>query len=262
MQMTYWLKRRLKQALAAQGYQISRLPSKPLPITSAQAKVEPDTGLYRGTMGKAIPSLAARLGSVATIIDVGASNGMWTEVAMQSFPNSQYLLIEAQPVHLAALNQFCAGHPNASYVAAAAGAAAGQIYFNVASPLGGRASYTPFASHNAVVPVTTIDQEVRAHQLPGPFLLKLDTHGFEVPIFEGARATLPNTAAIIVECYNFKSNPECLLFYEMCAWLQERGFRCIDLLDVMRRPKDDVLWQMDLVLVRADRPEFETHKYV
>ncbi len=93
-------------------------------------------------------------------------------------------------------------------------------------------------------------------QLSGPFLLKLDTHGFEVPIFEGAGATLANTVAIIVETYNFKIGAEGLLFHEMCAWLQPRGFRCIDVVDVMRRPGDDLLWQMDLVFVRSDWPEF------
>ena len=207
-------------------------------------------------MWQAIHALAQRISPVTTIIDVGASNGMWTELALSDFPSSQYLLIEAQPVHESALQQFCAAHPNTQYVLAAAGASVGHIYFHIANPFGGRASYTPLPNHNARLPVTTIDAEVAARQLSGPFLLKLDTHGFEVPIFEGAGATLANTVAIIVETYNFKMGPEGLLFYEICAWLQARGFRCIDAVDIRRRPGDDLLWQMDLVFMRSDRPEF------
>ena len=169
-------------------------------------------------MWQGIHALAQRLGPVPTIIDVGASNGMWTELALVDFPNSQYLLIEANPVHEPALQQFCAPRANVSYVLAAAGAAAGQIYFHIGSPLGGRASYTPFKeAYNAQLPVITLDEEVHKRQLAGPFVLKLDTHGFEVPIFDGAPTTLANTAAIIVEVYNFKTGPESLLFYDMCA---------------------------------------------
>ncbi len=35
-------------------------------------------------------------------------------------------------------------------------------------------------------PAITIDDAVAHHGLVGPYLLKLDTHGFEVPIIEGA----------------------------------------------------------------------------
>ena len=86
--------------------------------------------------------------------------------------------------------------------------------------------------------------------------MKLDTHGFEVPILEGAVRTLAETEVILIECYTFRIAPACLTFAEMCRYLGERGFRCIDLGDPLYRPHDDALWQMDLVFVRKDRPEF------
>jgi len=64
-----------------------------------------------------------------------------------------------------------------------------------------------------------------------------------------------------MECYNFRISPDCLTFPEMCAWLGERGFRCIDLFDPLHRPRDDSFWQMDLVFVRDDRPEFSYQSY-
>lgn len=86
--------------------------------------------------------------------------------------------------------------------------------------------------------------------------LKLDTHGFEIPILEGASQVLKETAVIIIECYNFRIAPECLLFFEMCDYLGKLGFRCIDLVDPFNRPYDQSFWQMDLVFVKDNRAEF------
>jgi hypothetical protein len=41
----------------------------------------------------------------------------------------------------------------------------------------------------------TIDGLVRRNNLGGPYVLKLDTHGFEVPILEGAHAVLAEASA-------------------------------------------------------------------
>jgi hypothetical protein len=64
-----------------------------------------------------------------------------------------------------------------------------------------------------------------------------------------------------MECYNFRIAPEALLFYEMCDYLEKRGFRPMDMLDPLHRPYDDALWQMDFVFVRSDRPEFGYNAY-
>jgi len=244
------IKRGIKRLFAVAGYQVSKIQ----PVAPVAAP--PPPGVDRSTMRGAVISLGRRLPNVATIIDVGASNGMWSLLAMESYPHSRYWLIEAQAVHEPALQQFCREHANAGYILAAAGATVGQIYFDTTSPWGGAAGYQPFKENNRVVPVTTIDQQVQAQGLTGPFLLKLDTHGFEVPIFQGASQTLADTAAIVVECYNFKISSESLEFSEMSAWLKERGFHCMDIVDLMRRPGDDAFWQMDMVFLRADRPEF------
>jgi len=212
--------------------------------------------LDRCTMDGAFRALARRKHPFGTVVDIGASNGSWSAALMRHFPTCNYLLVEAQSVHEPSLRRFCATHQNAQFVLAAAGERDGRIYFDASQPLSGQASETPFAANNIEVPVVSLDTALRARKLEGPYLLKFDTHGFELPILRGAAETLARTDAIIMECYNFNIGPECLTFAEMCSHLDARGFRCIDLVDPMHRPHDDSLWQIDLVFVRKDRPEF------
>ncbi len=215
----------------------------------------------RTTMEAALKAIARRGIPVGGVIDVGASNGSWSEILMHDYPTSRYLLVEAQKVHEEGLKAFCEAHANARYALVAAGGEDGTINFDATSPVAGQASHVAYRSNNEVVPMSRIDTLVETHRLPGPFLLKLDTHGFEVPILEGARETLKKTNAIVMECYNFRIAPECLLFHEMCGYLEKLGFRCIDLVETLHRPLDDSFWQADLVFVRQDRPEFGDLRY-
>ncbi|MBA3531977.1 MAG: FkbM family methyltransferase [Ardenticatenales bacterium] len=237
------LKRSINKLLSPSGFAIVRKATSP------------------HNMDDAFRAIAQRNHSFKTVIDVGASNGSWTDSLMRYFPHCQYLLIEGQSVHKKALKQLGGKYENVHVVMAAAGETRGEIYFDIGDPWGGQASYTPFKTNNIQVPVTTIDHEIKSRPLPGPYLIKLDTHGFEVPILKGASQILSQTDVIIMECYNYRVAPECLLFFEMCDYMKQFGFRCIDLVDPYNRPYDDSFWQMDLVFVRDNRPEFSYSRY-
>jgi len=201
---------------------------------------------------------------IQTVIDVGASDGRWSKTVRPFYPAAFYFLIEANEVHEPKLKAFKEKHNNVDYVLAAAGDTIGSIYFDASDPSGGLASHTPLQGNRrrvTRVPVTTVDAEVKARKLKPPYLLKLDTHGFEVPIFEGAAETLKETSLIVVETYNFTLCEGCLRFYEMCVFLEEKGFRPIGLCGPLFRPKDGALWQFDLVFARANRKEFQSNTY-
>jgi FkbM family methyltransferase len=215
----------------------------------------------RSSMRGAIRALAQRGYDIKTIIDIGASDGRWSKEAMEFFPKAQYLLVEAQGFHEDNLKSFTEQYSNIQYVLAAAGDRVGKIYFDAGDPFGGQASNTPFAVNNVELPVTTLDSEVPNRKLSGPFLMKLDTHGFELPILKGATQTLKNTEVIVMECYAQHLMPNSLNFAQMCQYLDTLGFRCIDLVDPVWRVYDDSFWQMDLIFVRKERPEFAYTAY-
>jgi len=216
----------------------------------------------RGSMSSAMQALAQQNTPIKTIIDIGASDGHWAEMAMEFFPSSDYLLIEAQMVHQEKLDAFVIEHTKAQYCLAAAGDKVGRIFFDAGNPFGGQASYEPYAQNNIEVEVTTVDVQIAQRMLSGPFLLKLDTHGFEVPILAGAADALRYTQVIVIECYVQHLTGQSLTFAQMCLHMDVLGFRCIDAVDLEWRPFDNTLWQMDLIFIRKDRIEFTYRDYV
>jgi FkbM family methyltransferase len=206
-----------------------------------------------------------RIGSlgleIGTVIDVGASDGHWSKKAMGAFPAAKYFLVEANAYHKARLEDFCARHPGCQYILAAAGDKEGEIFFDGSDPFGGLASHSPTTPTDIRVPVTTIDNQIAEHSLRGPYCIKLDTHGFEVPILEGARSALERSELVIIEVYNFHATDSALLFYEMCAYMDAKGFRPADFCDPIHRSRDAVLWQFDIFFLRKTHPAFASRSF-
>jgi len=216
---------------------------------------------HAASTARALEKIAERQLDIRTVIDVGASNGMWSAVTRKTYPDASYLLIEAQKVHEPELINYCRTTPKTEYVLAAAGDKIGSIYFDDSAPFGGVASHQETEAARTVVPVTTIDHEVSTRRLKGPFLIKLDTHGFEVPILQGATETLKQSNLVVIEVYNFKITDHSLLFDEMCAYMRTLGFGVIDISEPLWRQRDNAFWQMDLFFIPLDRPEFSVRTY-
>jgi FkbM family methyltransferase len=209
------------------------------------------------TLEASLKRIALKNFQINTVIDVGASNGCWTDIVSHYLPNAFFFLIEANPYHANALSNFKKSKKNVDFTLAVAGDSVGEMYFDGSDPFSGVAKREPSSDTLLKLPSVSIDSIVLENKLVLPFFLKLDTHGFEKPIFEGASQTLQNTALIVVEVYNFQIANDSLRFHEMCQYLEGKGFRCIDMCDPLFRPADGILWQMDLFFARADHPCFD-----
>jgi hypothetical protein len=111
------------------------------------------------------------------------------------------------------------------------------------------------------VPVKTVDRIAAEKKLPGPFLVKLDTHGYEIPILRGAKETLKTTNVVIMEVYNFNFTDHAVRFPQMCLHMEDLGFRCYDLADPMLRLYDHAFWQLDIFFCRSDSKIFSHSQY-
>jgi len=202
---------------------------------------------------------------VRTMIDVGASDGRWCREALAVFPQAAALLVEANTEHKAALETFCREYPSSRMVLAAAGEKRGTAKFSVDGLFGGVLQTDGSAvmhGHTVDVPIIPLDDAVAEAGMTGPYLLKLDTHGAELPILSGASAVLSQATLVIIEAYNFpQSHPSSIRFHQMCEYMEGRGFRCADLCGVQHRPRDGALWQMDLYFLKDTHPSFASSEY-
>ncbi len=210
----------------------------------------------RASMSAGIAALAKSGIVPKTIVDVGASDGRWSEMALRSFPGARCVLFEPQTVHREGLERFRAAHPSSIVVAKAVGGKVGRTFFDITEPFGGWLTEGA-AAGSVEVELTTIDAELEASGLGGPYLIKLDTHGVERSILEGAARTVTQSCALIIEAYNYRIKDECLLFWELCDYLSKKGFRPIDMVDVLHRPYDNTFFQADIIFIRDDWPGFK-----
>ncbi len=216
----------------------------------------------RGTLQRCLFWLHANDFSVNTVLDVGASDGRWSKVCMRhGFPNATYVLFEPNPVHRASLEAFGRTNPAVIVCPQAVSDRVGKIEFNFTEqdPLAGAISSS--ADGIPSVESTTIDYAVEQGQWMPPFLLKLDTHGFEPEIIQGASSTLERCGVLIIEAYNFHLTEGSWTFWQLCSILDQQGFRCVDLIDPLWRKHDGAFWQMDLVFVRKSWPGFAYRNY-
>ncbi|WP_034261564.1 FkbM family methyltransferase [Altibacter lentus] len=248
------MRKLVKKLFRKAGYKISKIERKP----SAKKPVVSSDFF---TTQNALVRCKNRNLKINTVIDVGASDGRWSGNCMDAYPSAHYFLVEAQQDHLPGLQTFVAAHKNASFVLAAAGSENGTIYFNNGELFGGVASDTPFKENSIEVPVVSLDSEIEKRNLQPPFLLKLDTHGFEVPILEGARQVISKANLIIIEAYNFNIEAHSLRFWELCAYMEQQGFRPLEIVDLMAREVDRAFWQMDIFFIKKEDPIFSYTKY-
>ncbi len=208
------------------------------------------------TMQAALERAAARDLDVRTVVDIGAARGRWTRKALPLFPGAHFLLIEPLEEHRGELKALRREEARVDFLIAAAGDAVSEVALTVTPDLDGSGVYDPNHPNARKVPLTTLDTALGERGLPGPYLLKFDTHGFEMPILAGAAATLRETALVVMEVHNFQLTAHSLRFHEICAHLDSLGFRCADMADVSLRPKDKLLWQADFFFLPKTSPLF------
>ncbi|MEM7665443.1 MAG: FkbM family methyltransferase [Pseudomonadota bacterium] len=238
-------------------------------ILRAANKLIAPTGaqLYRAgiDMESALGWLAqrnnARDHDIASILDLGAAKGDWSRLALDLFPKAHIVGVDPLKEREPYLERLKSESDRFDYVLAVAGEDdGGTVELAVTDDLDG-SSVHGSEGETRTVPVHSVDAIAQMKGLSGPYFLKFDTHGFEMPILRSAEKVLAETQYVVMEAYNFRHTPETLLFHEMIAYMAAKGFRVSHLVDVMNRPSDGALWQVDLMFARDDDPVFASNTF-
>jgi FkbM family methyltransferase len=250
------LKKALKKALSLAGYKIEK-------VAIAQQQAQTLYLAYNTGMHQGLSRAKARGFEPATVLDVGAASGKWTEDALKLWPSARYVLVEPLIEQLNSIATMRQQYPSANIevVGAVLGNQKGEVNFNVSPDLDGSGVYDQAGSNTRTVTMTSLNIIQQELGTKGPYLLKLDTHGFELPILAGATTVLSQTSLIVVEVYGFYISPTAKIFWEMCQHLDDLGFRLIDIVDIMHRPGDSAFWQCDAFFIPKSSPIFANNAY-
>ena len=105
------------------------------------------------------------------------------------------------------------------------------------------------------VPLVTLDELVVKHDLPGPYLLKLDVEGHELHVLRGAlEKCLPKTELVTAEVGTWLENrPKGRAsMMDVFRFMEDHGFVLYDIIEPAYRPLDGALYMFEAVFVRAD----------
>jgi FkbM family methyltransferase len=104
-----------------------------------------------------------------------------------------------------------------------------------------------------LVPVKTLNEIVYASNAPPPEMVKIDAEGFDLKVLAGASDLLGRTDIFLVEvaicCAELENT-----ITKVVRWMDEAGYRVVDITDMNRSPKYGVLWLCELAFLRKASP--------
>lgn len=199
-----------------------------------------------------------------TVIDVGAAQG--TPVLYHVFPQARYILIEPLEEYIPYLNQVVDRLDTAEYIIAAATAKPGNVIINVHPDLEGSSLYLEDEDSDVngverTIPGMTLDNICAERRTDGPYLIKIDTQGYELEVLQGAQIVLKDTDFVILEVSFFeffKGGPQ---VYDCLSFMKEQGFVAYDIFDLQYRLLDGAMSQVDIAFVREQSQLRKYHFY-
>lgn len=187
----------------------------------------------------------------ASIIDVGAYEGHWTELARKIFPNAAVIMVEAQPGKANALLKVAERLGNVKLVNSLLASKSGEEVMFYEMETG--SSFLPENSNvtrteRKLVSLTLDDI---ADDQPSPVFLKIDTQGAELAILAGGQKTLSKCEVVQLETALLPYNEGAPEIVEVLSQMKAWGFVPYDFAGFIRPHRTDLV-QTDIVFVRED----------
>ncbi|HEY9610730.1 FkbM family methyltransferase [Allocoleopsis sp.] len=199
-----------------------------------------------------------------TIIDVGAASG--TPALYEVFPEARHILIEPLEEYIPHLNSLVDKLEQAEYIIAAATPQPGNLVINVHPDLVGSSFYKEEEDSDVngierTIPGMTLDNICSERGIEGPYLIKIDTQGYELEVLKGAQTVLKDTELVILEVSFFEFFKDGPQIYDCMTFMKEQGFVAYDIFDLQYRLLDGAMSQVDIAFVREQSQLRKYHFY-
>ncbi len=184
------------------------------------------------------PTELAKLAQPKTVIDVGVGPG--TPQLYRAFPDAHQLLLEPLVEFEPELRRITSEY-RGEYRIVAVGSEAGEAEIRVErgygltkSSIQERTSLSDAGREydSRKVPVQTLDEIIRSSRAEPPFVLKIDTEGYELEVIKGATETLKQTDLVIAEVAVAPRFVGGYTFHDFVGAMYERGFGLYSIISV------------------------------
>lgn len=212
-------------------------------------------------------TIARKIGfKPATIIDVGAARGCWSEEIFDVWPSARYILIDPLEENESSLRFVCGKIKNSNYIIAALTDLSGKIQINVHPDLEGSSIFLEREDNINGIPRTieslTLDDLLLRMPHEKPILLKADVQGSEMKVLQGAVASMPKIEMIILEVLFFDIyQGKAPQFSDVIGYLNTKGFVPWDIFGMGYRMLDEALCQADIVFVQENSIFRKLHQF-
>lgn len=195
----------------------------------------------------------------AGILDVGAYQGEWADMAGQFFPDAHIVMFEAQAAMEPKLRALAAARPGKLDVhivlLGAENRDAVEFFQMDVNPPTGSSLYeeqTRFPRSVRRLPMRRLD-DIAATAGRSYQLLKLDVQGAELDVLRGAGRVLAGIEAVVMELSLVPYNKGAPLAAEAVSAMKDHGFRLFDIFP-LARDRSGALLQADAIFLRHDSP--------
>ena len=197
------------------------------------------------------------------IIDIGAYEGKWAIAAMEVFPSSQILMIEAQKAKDPKLKIIADKFPNSHYLIALLSKQEGynKLFLNceTGSHIIDSANQGDLISE---LPTRTLDNCLTEKNFTfSNLLLKLDVQGHEMEVLKGGKNAMLSCEVCLLEISFLNLGDNGPLLAQMVSFMDNNYFQPYDISEMMRRPYDKALYQLDMIFVKKDSKLIESRRW-
>lgn len=190
----------------------------------------------------------------STIVDIGAYHGEWTQEVYKIFPGSRYLMIEAIESKRAILKDIAEKSPNIDYYIALLGNQDGdKLPFHELETASSvlEEHFENSAQRNLKI-AETLDSVLKKLDFPPPQFIKIDTQGYELEILKGGEFALSSADLVLLEVSVLDIHKNVPLINDVLEYMHKRNFLLYDIGDIIRRPLNNTLWQIDAFFCKED----------
>jgi FkbM family methyltransferase len=195
---------------------------------------------------------------IATVFDIGASDGKWTRECMVVLPKANFVMIDPLEENQQALKRLCDLNPNCHHWVGALGRGKGELAIHVHGDQSSAYFSREYGGRVRNVRMTSLDDLITESSWAAqPDMIKLDVQGHELDVLIGARKALKEAKLVLAEVSFqriYESQP---LAEEVICFMRDQGFRVLDICTYAQRPLDGILCQAELLFASETTRSFD-----